>query len=390
MQSFGHGSWLAIEQLIAERAGSEPLTIASIQSAISKAGGSMPCDRAIREQIAADAAPKGKTRDAYELFWSRYESAIPLSHMMRLADIDDCEQHEKLRAEIETWQNARNAMKKGLERELHIFLRAQALKASHTTRSARSWPSATKLLSSQLPPWSQARDNQASDLVALEKAFQVYRASYRFADLLYDGIESGLLPPNGYYTLAWSTAHEGRQLAGLLAKKAGETSPSQREGRLILRALFDVGAASSAEQQVALALLEKDDSALCEWAGKLKEFLKLPGAAGPAVLGALKSLDRAFRGRRSIRLARDEMAFVMASHCGPISSGCAETSTTESKEEIMGTVWKLQAAIERCASDRLQQAKEEWKRLTTSPVFINLTKRGLISQKGVEDVLRPR
>jgi hypothetical protein len=99
MGNLGHGHWLAMERHIADRT-ETPLTIEKIQSTIAEAGGQAPVTRSISAQLANDQSPKGKTREAYELFWANYKSAIPLSDLTRLSDIDDCEMHLKLRDEI--------------------------------------------------------------------------------------------------------------------------------------------------------------------------------------------------------------------------------------------------------------------------------------------------
>jgi hypothetical protein len=88
-----------------------------------------------------------------------------------------------------------NAAKKrkraGPARELDVFLRGQALKAQRRV------------------------ETDAPD-AAVETAFPVYRASYRFADLMFDGSACGLPPLNSCWPTVirqlWTTAVQGRHL----------------------------------------------------------------------------------------------------------------------------------------------------------------------------------
>ncbi|MBR0793999.1 hypothetical protein JQ615_01205 [Bradyrhizobium jicamae] len=375
MNALGHGSWLAIEQAIASRSQSEPLTVEVVQSVIVEAGGDAPSNKAIRDQIRTDAPTKGRTRNSYEQFWSSYKSSVPISEPVRLCDIDDCELHAKLRARIRKWSQLpsekKDRTKGALTYELHAFLRAQSLKSAMSC-------------------------NLSSETL-LDRQFH-YRSNFRVADLIVDADLAGLAPLNGlptdrvrplahrHYKLCFDAASDG--LCESERRAAKMVAGPEREGLLVMRSLFAMGAASAAEQGAALALLDKDFPIAMEWSGKLTQLLMRKSGKNLTVDQALKTLNAAFRKRRRLRLALDRLSYILASEVRFFLEEATQPNDRDRlRNEIVYALKHLYEEFVAADTAQRNHYRLELNRTLSLPTFKLLVDRNVITQIEAENVL---
>jgi hypothetical protein len=180
-------------------------------------------------------------------------------------------------------------------------------------------------------------------------------------------------------------ANAGRALA---ARVTSEEDGIRKEGARLLQALFEMGAASAAEQSVALALVRKDDAGVRQRAGGLKTLLGEKNARRFIVVDALNRVNTALKKRRAVKFARYRMTYVMGSWAAPV--GDRTLSADEKRvfrNEILKAAYELASAIAH-TDEPHKGALEEGEFLAKLPTFHNLVERGLISKKEMQDALR--
>jgi hypothetical protein len=414
MKQLGHGDWISIERHANDQADT-PLTLERIKETMSRAGReTVPDDKTIRAHIAGEAAPQGKSRLAYEIFWYSAASATPISPLVRLTDIDDSERHSELHHDFNELTSTDKVKQTKDER----------VKEKKRSKLVIRWHEYVRSLELKMALLEAAIKGGVS---SIEHLYVYYRCHYRLADILYEGHRAGLPIPHGqseetlrnlvrqHYEFAWEFAAQGLKAASgelvhlnkkkrAFASSGGEEPSTTSEqvdnvniaiyGMRIMRDLFVVGCATAAENRVALALTEmlqaKDDAlkeihaeAVVKWRNNLRSTSMSDEAITGKIVAAVNALNTAFERRCAVEFAQDRVAFVAAMFV--VVAG--EASEKDVAEKELGTSLRALREAIHDSGDGQSLTKEKVAWLIGLPTIQNLINNGIISKKEIEHVL---